>query len=485
MARKETLQPEMRADQLAPHEPEIEAALLQLALRDPRSIEDVRWLRPDDFFIVRHAWVWEAALDLGPVTDLLSVAQHLEARGRLAEIGGAAYLMALLAQYNPGSAEHHVPYARAVQEMAIRRRLIDAAGMVARVAHEKDTPLADVLARSESAVREAIDEGGDPELEDDRDAWASAEWDRMAEWARNPGQLRGFGCGFLPIDRTLNGFQAGHLHWIAGRPGMGKSALMCQMATGFAREGTPTLYFALEMDAEETRRWMAAQLARVSSTGVVAGTLNAHELERYQNALDALRKLPLYVVRPKGGMSIPLLRAIARRYRRRHGVKVVMVDTLNNLDEFGSANKNSAGSNLHAQVTTISKTFQAWALDDQVALFAAVQMNRAATQRADHRPTLSDLRESGSLEQAAHVVLAVHRDSYYDESADSSVAQIGYLKVRMGPGAGRWDKVLWMEEWPGFSIGQEKTVALGSLSAGRTNGKALHAHNVPEEDDLL
>lgn len=475
MTQDETL----RADQLAPHSMEAEEAVIGAVLVNPMCYPDVADLRADQFFVVRHAWIWEAITDLKTEADIVTIGEHLKARGRLDETGGRAYLAALNRQVP--SALNVESYAREVQKLALRRRLIDAAARIARAAHSEDTPIEDVLALSEGAVREVLDDGAG-ENRDDPGAWAAAEYDRVAQWVAQPGVMRGFPCGIAPIDSRLGGFKTRHLHWVAGRPGMGKSTLLSQMAWGFAREGTPTLVFSLEMTGEELRRWMLAQITGVSAKRIEEGRITEAEHARVVEGIGVLRdRLAVFVEEPSGP-SIPRLRSIARRYQRDHGVRVVMIDTLNNVREFGDDRDKA---NLNAQVTRISKVMQAWAKEDDVALFAAVQMNRAATQRQDKRPTLSDLRESGSLEQAAHVVIGLHREGYYDEAADQSVAEILYLKARMGDAAGKRTKLRWRGEWPGFEVNEEKVVQLGDLSARRTNGKALHAHNVPDEEDLF
>lgn len=467
-----------RADQLAPHSIEAEEAVIGSVLLNPVCYQDVAYLRAEHFYIVRNAWVWEAVEELGAGADLVTISQHLQARGRLEEAGGRAYLAALITQMP--SWLNVEGYAGIVRDLATRRRLLDVAGTLARLAHSEDTPLVDVLGQAEGAVRDVLDEGAG-ETHDDPQAWASAEMDRVAQWVKQPGVMRGFPCGIAPIDLRLGGFKTRHLHWIAGRPGMGKSTLLSQLAWGFAREGTPCLVFSLEMTAEELRRWMVAQMTRVSSKRIEEGRITADEHVRVNEGIAHLgERVPVFVEEP-GMPSIARLRTIARRYQRDHGVRVVMIDTLNNLREFGD-DKDKA--NMNVQVTRISKQMQAWAKEDDIALFAAVQMNRAATQRQDKRPTLSDLRESGSLEQAAHVVIGLHREGYYDEAANQSEAEVLYLKARMGDAAGKRDRLRWRGEWPGFEVNEEKVVQLGDLSARRT-GKTLHAHNVPDEDDLF
>lgn len=450
-----TTQPAMRADQLAPHSVEAEEAVLGAVLLNPECYADVETLEAGDFFIERHGWVWEAVRELKHKADAVTVAQHLEARGRLKEAGGVAGVLAL--QLRTPSSLNVQGYADIVRGLATRRRMLDMASALARMAHSEDQPIDRLMEQAEEQFKTlrdgaVVDEGA-PSVTD----FAWAEMARIDEWVRNPARIRGFRTGIAPLDAMSTGLQNGELTLLIARPGMGKSALLAQMASGLAQGGTATLLLSLEMTYERMLRRMACQIGRVSASALVEGRLEGEALGQYYEALGRLAKLPLYVVEPKQ-RTVAALRALARRYRREHGVQVVMVDTADKLTASQQRTKQ------YEVATLISGDLAEWAHEDRLALVVAKQVSRDLKERNDKTPQLTDIRDSGAYEQDADNVWALHRPGYYDRNVAQDEARIVPLKAREADSVAANKDVLlrWQPTWPGFEYVNTLTVELNS-----------------------
>lgn len=409
----------LRVDQLSPHDPEAEAALLGCVLINPAIIPDID-VAPEDFFIERHGWVWEAALALQDKADYMLVAKHLEDKGRLAEAGGAAYVLSL--SLSVPSILNADGYAARIRSLASRRRMLDMASALARMAHSDDQPIDRLMEQASEQFKLLSDHAQVKVQETTVGDFVKAELERADVWARNPQRIRGYRTGIVPLDQMSTGLQAGELTLLAARPGMGKSALLAQMAAGLAQQGTPVLVFSLEMTTEALYRRMVCQLARVNSSALREGRLDGGELGDYYRTLEKLSKLPIYIVEPKR-RTVEALRVVARKYTREHDVKVVMVDTADKLTSSEKRGKQYEVSSL------VSGDLAAWAHDDGLALIAAKQVNREAPTRQDKCPSLTDIRDSGAYEQDADNVWALHRAGYYDREAGDE-AIIRPLKAR-------------------------------------------------------
>jgi replicative DNA helicase len=444
-----------RTEELAPHSIEAEEAVLGAILIRPECMDDIR-LRPDEFFVVRHRWIYEAMRAVGPSLDPAVTLPHaLEERGRLSEIGGRQYIATLLSR-TPSSLNVE-GYASIVHNMAVRRQLSHAAGGIARLAHSEETDLSEVLNQSQQLVAAVADTHMIAESVM-ADEVAGELITQAKEYRNNPATVRGLASHVADIDSYIRGFRSRRLYLLCGRPGMGKSAMLFQIAQGFARGGTPVLIFSLEMDYAQVVHRMACQHAQVDSLGIEDGTLPQHEYNRYIETLVALteQRIPLYIV-DTSGLTISDMQSITRRHVNRYGVDVVFVDTANRV-------KSETKGSRYEQATEISHRMADWAHDPQmnITLLTAAQLNRSVANQSDPVPTLSDLRDTGAWEEDADGVLAIHRPYYYDPAADRMLAYLYALKMRQGRALFKV-KMAYRAAWTGFTRYPDINEELGLL----------------------
>jgi replicative DNA helicase len=415
---------------MVPHSVEAEEATLGSILIDADKIYEIADIcTPDDFFIVKNAWVYEAMLRLSgrnEEIDYITVLDELKKQSRIEEIGGPAYITYLL--NNTPSSIYGETYARIVNVAAIRRRMLSAASEIAQLAHEEDTDINGVIDRADAALSTAVGDSTD------RDEFTAAE---VAETLRYDVEDRrksgekyaGIPCGFYDIDDLIGGFSGGNSVIVAGRPGLGKTSLLITMAVNMAKGGNHVILFSLEMSEKEIMQRIVSMLCGVSSHKIrIASKLTDTEFELVIEATHTAEALPIHIVAPKGGLTPLSLHRKARRLYKRYPVKAVMVDYLQ-LMKGGSKSENRT-----QEVGAISHSVKELARELDVPVFSAAQLNRAVEGRQDKRPALSDLRESGDLEQDADIVLMIYRDEEYNENTERpNQADIIIAKHRNGP----------------------------------------------------
>lgn len=418
----------LRADQLAPHSVEAEEAVLGSILINPDALFEVlSFLRSEDFFIVRHAWIWEAILKLherrDPI-DYLTVVTELEQMGRLAEIGGAAYILSLINK--TPSALNVEGYGRIVERMAIRRRLIEAAGQVARAAHSEETNIEEVINQAERAIFEVTERRLTRELVPVKDV-VSDYFDHVSFMARHQEMVMGVPTGFTDLDRLLGGMQKSDLIIIAARPGMGKSSMLNTILLNAARLQQRVALFSLEMSNEQlVQRFISAE-TRIPSHKLREGRLDEKDWAEFVKATEHISSLPIYLD-DTPALSTQELRTKARRLFYEYGLDLIMVDYLQLMTTpFRTDNRVQ-------EISYISRALKQLARELNVPVVAAAQLSRAVEQRNDKRPLLSDLRESGSIEQDSDVVIFIYRDAYYNpDTPDGNRTEVHVAKHRNGP----------------------------------------------------
>lgn len=443
-------------DQLAPHNPEAEAAVLGNILMEPTNLNEAAFLKADDFFVVKHAYVWQAIQDAKPNgLDYLTVVSALEKRGRLAEVGGAAYVLSLLNK-TPNSLNTE-GYARLVEEASARRRLLVGTQHLARLAHAGDKTIDTVLSEAESIIR-GINNAHVATIDRSKSVKdvAALVLARAREYRDNPMEVRGMKCGIPSLDYTIGGFVGGRLYHLAARPAMGKSSLLAQTATGLALSGHPVLMFSLEMTEEDMVWRMACQLARMDSRALELGKVHGDAFKPFEAAIETITKLPIWI-EDKGGRTIAAMRSIAMRYAGEHGIGAVIVDTLNRVGDV------SAGANQYQGMTNASHAIADWAHESDFAVIDAVQLSRGNTQRSDKRPQLPDLRDSGAIEEDADYIGGLHREFYYspDKKDIEHLAAFYTLKHRHGP-ADADCELYYDAKWPGFGTLAKTTIDLNA-----------------------
>ncbi len=418
---------------IPPHSSEAEKALLGSLLVRPEAIHDaLELVNADSFYAERHRTIFGVILELsqrGAPVDIVSVSEKLREKGVLEAAGGQAYLAELPdSAASPSNASH---YAEVVQKKAAARGLIRAAEDVLAQAYDETSELDELLDRAEKRVFEATDVRGQGRyLLEIKDTLVEA-WDRLERLSREGGQeLRGVPTGFPALDNKLSGFQKADLVILAARPSMGKTSL----ALDFARHcgvqlKLPVAIFSLEMSSQQLADRMLSAESKVDSWKLRTGKgLTDGDFSELSSAMARMNEAPIFI--DERSVVTPIsIRSSARRIKAERGLGLIVVDYLQLVHPVSSAKSDS----VVQQVTEISRGLKAVARELDVPVIALSQLSRKVEDRGG-KPRLSDLRDSGSIEQDADVVMFIHREDKYNDAADRpGVAQIMIEKHRNGP----------------------------------------------------
>ena len=415
-----------------PQNLEAEESVLGAMMLSPGAIGAVSEIvDAGDFYRESHAKIYRAALALyakGEPVDAITLTDQLEERGELDDVGGRVRLHELAALVPATANASH--YARIVHETATLRGLIRAGGEIARLGWERPGETGDLVDQAEQIVFDLSQQRVTGECHD-IEALLKESFERITALYESGVELTGTPSGFRDLDRLTSGFQPGNLIIVAARPSMGKSALaLCMAANLGVRHGIPVGLFTLEMSkAEVTQRLMCSE-AKVESQRLRNGKLAADDWPRLTAACDKLAKAPIYVD-DTGLLNMMEIRSKARRLKARHpDLGLIIVDYLQLITP---TNRRDSDGRVQ-EVSEISRSLKILARDLDVPIVALSQLSRAVEQRTDKRPILSDLRESGSIEQDADLVAFVYRDEYYNEESDQQgLAEVILSKHRNGP----------------------------------------------------
>jgi replicative DNA helicase len=417
------------ASQIIPHSREAEEAVIGSVLINPEAYYDVAsFLRADDFYIHRHRWIWETFSRLHErrvPLDFLTVSQELDQHGQLAEIGGPAYLTALV--NNVPTSLHAEAYGHIVEETAIRRRMLTAANDIAKLAYQQETSVESVMDEAEKSIFGVSERRTTRDLRSIREV-LSEYYDRIDQLAGRDLESMGVPTGFMDLDRLLGGLQPSDLLIVAGRPGSGKTAFMLSAAKNAAQKFKKHVaVFSLEMSSEQLVQRMIAQETGIDSQRLRTGKLNEDEWPLFTHAIEVLGDTVIFL--DDTPALTPLqLRTKCRRLHLEFQLDLILVDYLQ-LMSSGVRSENRV-----QEVSYISRNLKVLARELNVPVLAAAQLSRAIEQRTDKEPVLSDLRESGSLEQDADIVMFIHRPELYEkDTLKQNVAQIKVAKHRNGP----------------------------------------------------
>ncbi len=396
-----------------PASTESEMALLGAVLVNPDVFLSISsFLKPDDFYLLKHQYIWAAMQNLSsrkmPI-DTLTVTEELEAARQLEAIGGVGYLVQLL-NSTPTSV-HAEFYAQIVERTAVRRRLLLAADQMKALAKDEQLDLETVISKSETSLFNVTERQLKREFQTMHDA-VDAYFNRIEALIQNPEMSYGVPSGFRDLDALLGGFQRQALLIFAGRPGMGKTSFLLSAAVNAARIGQSVAIFTMEMGAEEIVQRMIAMETGINSEKLRRGDLNPGEYNRFVEAAGRISHFPIYIDDTPGLNPIQL-RTKARRLQHEFGLDLVIVDYLQ-LMNGGAAFQN----NRVQEIGYISRSLKELARELNVPVFSAAQLSRAVESRQDKRPQLSDLRESGSIEQDADVVMFLYRDVVYNQATE-------------------------------------------------------------------
>ena len=371
-------------------------------------------LRPRDFYETRHQIIFQAIIDLydqhKPI-DLLTLTSELKTKKQLKEIGGGVYL-AELSNFVP-AASHAKAYAEIVEKTSVRRRLINAGTEIAEKAYSDDADADNLIGAAEKQLFEVSDKIIKSDYVAMDELLADA-FDRIEELHKNKGALRGLKTGFRDLDKKTAGFQKGDLVIIGARPAMGKTTFAQNLAYNIAsinKKGV--LFFSMEMAANEIVDRMISDVSGVDNWKMRTGNLTDDEFSKIGDALGEMDEIPIYID-DTSSMTIVELRNKARRAMHDHNIGIVIVDYL----QLISGSDRYAGNRVQ-EVTEISRGLKILARELEIPVVALAQLSRNVTGRDDPRPVLSDLRESGSIEQDADLVMFLHRPDYYRQNDDN------------------------------------------------------------------
>ncbi len=430
----------MRDDEVArlrvpPHSIEAEQSVLGGLLLDNSAWDRAGDLLTDsDFYRYEHKAIYAAIGALVATSkpaDVITVYEQLQSRGKAEECGGIAYLNAL-AQSVPSAANLR-RYAEIVRERAVLRKLIEASDEIATNAfNPQGRAVSQILDEAEGRIFKIGEEGSRT-----RQGFQSMDQlvvqliDRVTELHENGAEeVTGVRTGFYDLDRLTAGLQAGDLIVLAARPSMGKTAFALNIAENVAvNEGLPVAVFSMEMGASQLALRMVGSLGRINQSNLRTGKLGDDEWERLSEAVDKLKNASVFIDET-AALNSAELRARARRQARQCGkLGLVVVDYLQLMSGSSSSDENRA-----TEIGEISRGLKALAKELQCPVIALSQLNRSVESRPDKRPMMSDLRESGAIEQDADIIMFIYRDDYYNkESKEPGVAEIGIAKQRNGP----------------------------------------------------
>jgi replicative DNA helicase len=389
-------------------------------------------LRAEDFYRRDHQQIFAAIAELSArsePSDAVTLAEHLAAKGEAEETGGLAYL-ASLARDTPTAANIRA-YADIVRERSLLRQLIRVSGEIAASAYGSEGRLAtELVDEAERRVFEIAEQGrrsgsGFVPLRD----ILGATIDRLDMLHANQGQLTGVSTGYDDLDRMTAGLQPGDLIIIAGRPSMGKTTLALNIAENAAiAANTPVAVFSMEMSREQLSMRMVSSLGRVDQSHLRTGNFGDEDWARINGAIAQMKTAPLYID-DSGALTPTEVRARARRLKReRGGLGLIVVDYLQLMQVAGTKE------NRTNEISEISRSLKALAKELHVPVIALSQLNRGVEQRTDKKPVMSDLRESGAIEQDADIIVLIYREEVYEpDTPRKGIADIIIAKQRNGP----------------------------------------------------
>lgn len=415
-----------------PHSIEAEQSVLGAILLDHEVLDALEGLlpTPEAFYLEAHRRIYKAMQALRarrlPV-DLVTLSEELRARGDLEAVGGLTYLVSL--QESVPTALYAEHYARIVAEKWALRRLIHAAGEAMRLAYEEEGSVDEILDQAGRKVLEVALTGREEEGRPLREL-VHETFEHIEALLQNKGETAGVRTGFKELDGLIGTLAPGSLNIIAARPAMGKTAFALTIAQHAAlREGVPVAIYSLEMPAGQLVLRMLCSEARIDMNRVRQGNLTDRDFTRLVDAASRLSEAPIFID-DSPDLTLMELRARSRRLRAREKVGLVVVDYLQLISSPPSKN----GENRQQEIAAISRGLKGLARELSVPVLALSQLSRAVESRPNKRPMLSDLRESGSLEQDADLVMFIYRDEYYHpHSEKAGIAEIIIGKQRNGP----------------------------------------------------
>jgi replicative DNA helicase len=411
-----------------PHNIEAEQAVLGCMLLDSDVIPTVTELiRSSDFYREDHREICEAIIDIvenaGPV-DIITVAEQLQQRGTLEKVGGIDYLASITSAVPTTANARH--YAKIVEEKSLLRRLIKAAQDIAGMSYDEAEEAEFVLDKAEKAIFDIIERRSTQGFTHIKDVLLET-FSRLEELYNSKSPITGVPTGFTDLDMKTAGLQNSDLILIAARPGMGKTAMALNIAQYAAvQKHVPVALFNLEMSKDQLVNRMLCSEVMVDSHKMRTGKLDDEDWKKIARALGPLSEAPIYID-DTPGLTVMDIRAKCRRLKLEKRLGLVVIDYLQLMRGRGRAE------NRQQEVSEISRSLKILAKELNVPVVTMSQLSRGPESRTDHRPMLSDLRESGAIEQDADIVMFLYRDDYYNPDSDKkNIAEVIIAKHRNG-----------------------------------------------------
>ena len=414
---------------MPPHSVDAERSVLGSMLLDANALElALEQLRPEDFYLPAHETIFACMRDIrnaGGAVDLVTLANELERHGKLDMAGGAAGLSELLG-FVPTAANVQ-EYIGIVEEKSVRRQLIRAGGDIARDGMNDEAGLEKVLNDAERRIYDISMRKSEDSLVPVEEIVPGA-FAEIGELMNRRGKLTGVDTGFVDLNRLTGGFQKSDLIIVAARPAMGKTAFALNVAQYAAlHDGRTVVIFSLEMSARQLVMRMLCTEATVESQKIKEGVVDPEDTNRLLEVMEPMSRSGLYID-DTGGISVPEIRSKCRRLKARRGLDMVVIDYLQLMQSGGGRRSDSRTQ----EVSDMTRQLKLLARELEVPVVLLAQLNRGPETRQDHTPMIADLRESGSIEQDADMVILLYRPAVYDETEDNTSHAI-IAKHRHGP----------------------------------------------------
>ena len=419
-------------DRVPPQNVEAEQSVLGAMMIEREAISKVvELLRPEDFYREAHRLIFKAMLELfnkNDAVDLVTVVEVLRRDEKLEGAGGIAYVSAL-ANSVP-TAANVMYHARIVEEKALLRQLITTATEVAGMGYEANEEVTVIMDKAEKLILEVSNRKAGKEFASIKNIIFDV-FDKVSELYSSKGGITGLSTGFKDLDKLTSGLQASDLILIAARPSMGKTAFVLNIAQNVAiKEKQAVAFFSLEMSKEQLVQRMLCAEAPIDAQRLRIGELENNDWDKLVRAADRLAAAPIFID-DTAGITVMEMRSKARRLKIEHNLQLIIIDYLQLMQGSSSSSRNE---NRQQEISEISRSLKALARELKVPVIALSQLSRGVESRQVKKPMLSDLRESGSLEQDADIVAFLYREDYYDpETENKNITDVIIAKHRNGP----------------------------------------------------
>jgi replicative DNA helicase len=416
------------AERQLPYSQEAEQSVIGSVLTNIQSVAaSAEIIRPDDFFLEHNREIYQVVMDLfneNTPVDIVTVSDRLRRADKLDAVGGIQYLSTVAA--NVPTTRNIIYYSKIIKEKSVLRKLVGASQVISEMAFSGSDRTERILEQAEQLV---FDVASSKESQDiiPVNSILKESYMEMVEHAQNNGSLTGLATGFEELDRRTAGLQNSDLILIAGRPGMGKSSFAVNIAEHVAiDEGVPVAIFNLEMSKSQLVNRILCSQALVESEKVRSGNLSGEDWAQIGEVVDKVAMAPLYID-DTPSITVSEIRAKCRRLKQTKNLGLIVIDYLQLMQSAGRTD------NRQQEISEISRSLKILAKELDIPVITLSQLSRASESRSDKRPMLSDLRESGAIEQDADIVMFLYRDEYYNpDSEDKNLAECIIAKYRAG-----------------------------------------------------